>query len=174
MFRSIYCCGINNTTCCVNGDSVWIRDGLPTRNSTDASENSSTQTTTAAVTTTTAASSDNVSSPPRSKGLSGGAIAGIAIVQYLNWRYSVWRFGFWPRRRRGKGQPQAAMPTLKRLQTRRDTLWRRTASLRGPRRSCKIRLQWLNWSLRLRVWSSLAISHAGSWSEGQVLGITGS
>ncbi|KAL8788623.1 MAG: hypothetical protein Q9195_007218 [Heterodermia aff. obscurata] len=57
-----YCCGINNTTCCDKGDGVWIRNGLPTK---------------------IPPNSADTSSPPGSKGLGGGAIAGIVMGAVL-------------------------------------------------------------------------------------------
>ncbi|KAI4114507.1 MAG: hypothetical protein LQ345_004724 [Seirophora villosa] len=101
-----YCCGEQNTTCCDQGDGVWIRDGSPTRINPDATQagpepDPATATTTApvsdeAITTTTPAAPEVTQSPPQSTGLKGGAIAGIVIGSILGVAMlglAFWYFG---------------------------------------------------------------------------------
>ncbi|KAL8960335.1 MAG: hypothetical protein Q9193_002947 [Seirophora villosa] len=105
-----FCCGEQNTSCCDQGDGVWIRDGLPTRINPNATQadpepDPATATTTApvsdeAITTTTPAAPEVTPSPPQSTGLKGGAIAGIVIGSFLGVAILGLAFWYFGRRKR--------------------------------------------------------------------------
>ncbi|KAL8921386.1 MAG: hypothetical protein Q9172_004038 [Xanthocarpia lactea] len=96
-----YCCGSDNTACCNRGDGVWIRDGLPTKinpNSTQKASDAASTTAAAAISgvgaaTTAPAPPDDTSPVSRSRGLAGGAIAGMVIGCLLG--VAILGLAFW-------------------------------------------------------------------------------
>ncbi|KAL8861908.1 MAG: hypothetical protein Q9178_001777 [Gyalolechia marmorata] len=94
-----YCCDYRNTTCCQQGNGVWIENGQPTTIKPNA-----TQATTVLTTPiSTTAPADRPPPPPQSTGLAGGAIAGIAVGAIAGTIISalaIWLCILRPRKRR--------------------------------------------------------------------------
>ena len=75
-----YCCDHRNTTCCQQGNGVWIEDGQPTTIKPNAAQATTVLTTPISETAPADLPPPPVPSPPtQSAGLAGGAIAGIVV-----------------------------------------------------------------------------------------------
>ncbi len=75
-----YCCDHRNTTCCQQGNGVWIEDGQPTTIKPKATQATTVLTTPISETAPADLPPPPVPPPPpQSAGLAGGAIAGIAV-----------------------------------------------------------------------------------------------
>ncbi|KAL8921754.1 MAG: hypothetical protein Q9172_003837 [Xanthocarpia lactea] len=94
-----YCCDYRNTTCCQQGNGVWIENGQPTTIKPNATQATTVSTTPISAT----APADRPPPPPQSTGLAGGAIAGIAVGAIAGTiipALAIWLYILRPRRRR--------------------------------------------------------------------------
>ncbi|KAL8668527.1 MAG: hypothetical protein Q9168_006847 [Polycauliona sp. 1 TL-2023] len=111
-----YCCGDKNTTCCDQGNGVWLKDGEPTTINPNSTRTTTDAATLASTTASDAVQTVTVSSPhskstnglgkPAIAGIAVGAVAGAAILALSIWLFLHQR----KRRRRGDVTPSNAAP----------------------------------------------------------------
>ncbi|KAL8820533.1 MAG: hypothetical protein Q9223_001273 [Gallowayella weberi] len=107
-----FCCDDKNTTCCMQGNGFWIRDGQPTKINPNATQNADSATESSATPAVPPPALAPAPAPLKSNGLSEGAMAGIAIgavVGVATLGFALW---FWVRRKRRRGSEEETGKTI--------------------------------------------------------------